>query len=109
MKDFFEQISATENSKMVVVTLLALVLIPLLSWIAFFRRTKRQPFLNPDVWQELPLVGKEVITHNTRRFRCDQGVRGAFQQSQRGTLKLASGLRWFLCIPGSRCLTKINQ
>ena len=67
----FDQLFNAENSKAVVFTLLAVLLVPLLSWILFFRTAKRTPFLNPDVWQELPLVEKEVITHNTRRFRYD--------------------------------------
>lgn len=25
------------------------------------------------MWQQLPLVGKEKLSHNTRRFRCCQG------------------------------------
>jgi cytochrome-b5 reductase len=79
MKDISKKFLTEENGKLVVLTLLALVLIPLLSWIAFFRKTKRQPFLNPDVWQELPLVEKEVITHNTRRFRCVQGPKVLFK------------------------------
>lgn len=28
------------------------------------------PFLSPDLWQKMPLIGKEVLSHNTRRFRC---------------------------------------
>lgn len=32
----------------------------------------REPvtFLDPNEWLPLPLVEKETITHNTRRFRC---------------------------------------
>lgn len=29
----------------------------------------RRPFLNPEVWQTLPLVEKRQLTHNTRRLR----------------------------------------
>lgn len=64
-----EDLLDVKNSKMVALTLLVLVLVPLLFWIIFSRNTKRKPFLNPEVWQELPLVEKEVVTHNTRRFR----------------------------------------
>lgn len=74
MTEFIKHLFTAENTKLVVLTILALVLVPLLSWILIFRGKKRQPFLNPDVWQELPLAEKEVITHNTRRFRCDYGV-----------------------------------
>lgn len=28
------------------------------------------PFLHPEMWQQLPLVGKEKLSHNARRFRC---------------------------------------
>mmetsp|Transcript_6123 Transcript_6123/g.17555 ORF Transcript_6123/g.17555 Transcript_6123/m.17555 type:complete len:298 (+) Transcript_6123:421-1314(+) len=27
------------------------------------------PFLSPDLWQKMPLIGKEILSHNTRRFR----------------------------------------
>ncbi|EIE23241.1 ferredoxin reductase-like protein [Coccomyxa subellipsoidea C-169] len=69
MTEVIKHLFTAENTKLVVLSILALVLVPLLSWILVFRGKKRQPFLNPDVWQELPLAEKEVITHNTRRFR----------------------------------------
>jgi Oxidoreductase FAD-binding domain len=31
------------------------------------------PFLHPEMWQQMPLVGKEKLSHNTRRFRCCRG------------------------------------
>lgn len=30
------------------------------------------PFLSPDLWQKMPLIGKEILSHNTRRFRYEE-------------------------------------
>ena len=40
-------------------------------WIGFLFPEKRVPgpFLNAEKWQQLPLVEKEKLSHNTRRFR----------------------------------------
>lgn len=41
-------------------------------WIGFLLPAPGPPaaFLDPEKWQKLPLVQKEKLSHNTRRFRC---------------------------------------
>ena len=41
-------------------------------WVGFLLPSPSAPgaFLDPEKWQKLPLVEKEKLSHNTRRFRC---------------------------------------
>jgi hypothetical protein len=59
------------NNVFFIVSLAAFALLFLPSWIQLLlgqpKRTK--PFLDPNLWQKLPLVEKKSISHNTRIFR----------------------------------------
>jgi hypothetical protein len=47
----------------------ALVCIVLVTAFLIYKGANKKPFLEPEVWKELPLVEREELTHNTRRFR----------------------------------------
>jgi cytochrome-b5 reductase len=50
----------------IVVAILSVVLVTVFLYI---KGGNKKPFLDPEQWKELPLIEKEVLTHNTRRLR----------------------------------------
>lgn len=62
--------AAEDHVFMVALVTFAIVFAP--AWWPLLRPPPKipGPFLHPEMWQQMPLVGKESVSHNTRRFRC---------------------------------------